>query len=212
MIKVNISTQSVSREAIPANLQGLDTYTLNNLQTELNPVPDSLTNIEYWSESPQTTVFDEYTQKLGNEILTIDVPNKVVKVSHEVVNLSVEEIASNLSNAKDSAKDKATAKRYEVETGGLTMPDTTVISTDRASQAMISGAFNNVSRNPTKILDWKAADDWVAINKSQLDAIADAVGNHVQAAFSNERAHHEAIDLLATKQEVIDYDFSTGWS
>ena len=100
MIKVNVSTQAVSREAIPANLKGLDIYTLNNLQTELNPVPDDLINIEYWNENPVATTFDAETQKLGDEILTIDVTGHVVDVSHEVVSLTAQEISDNLSAAK----------------------------------------------------------------------------------------------------------------
>ena len=100
MIKVNISTQAVSREAAPANLQGLDTYTLNNLQTELNPVPDDLIDIEYWNENPVATPFDAEAQKLGDEILTIDVPGHVVDVSHQVVALTAQEIDDNLDAAK----------------------------------------------------------------------------------------------------------------
>ena len=51
MIKVNTQTLTTSREAIPANLKGLSSHTLNNLQTELNPVPLDLLNIEYWPEN-----------------------------------------------------------------------------------------------------------------------------------------------------------------
>ena len=100
MIRVNIQTLAVSREAMPANLNGLDTYTLNNLQTELNPVPDDLINIEYWNENPVATAFNTETQKLGDEILTIDVPGHVVDVSHQVVALTQQEIDDNLDAVK----------------------------------------------------------------------------------------------------------------
>ncbi len=211
MIKINIRTQELSRESIPANLKGLSAHTLNNLQTALNPVPQNLTDIEYWRESPQATVFDEYTQRLGAEILTVDASKRVVNVTNEVVALTAQEIEATLNAVKSAAKERVTAKRYEVETSGVTLGNGIVVGTDKLSQAMVSSAFNHLGNNPTKTLDWKSVGGWVTIDKAQLDAIADAVGNHVQAAFSNEKAHHEAVDLLTTHQAIIDYDITTGW-
>jgi hypothetical protein len=38
-----------------------------------------------------------------------------------------------------------------------------------------------------------------------------SVASHVQACFSQERVHAEAINALETVEDVQAYDFTTGW-
>ena len=47
-------------------------------------------------------------------------------------------------------------------------------------------------------------------DNSLRDGIAAAIALHVQACFSAERAHHEAINA-ASDAELYDYDITTGW-
>lgn len=91
MIKVNTQTLNAIREQIPANLKGLSIDTLTNLQTELNPVPVELVNVEYWP-SVLTTQTITASQKLGDEILTAIAADKVVEVSYYAVDKTAEEI------------------------------------------------------------------------------------------------------------------------
>ena len=85
MIKVIISTLTASREPLPANLRGLSSYTLQNLQTELNPVPAEFDDIEYWPEITVTPTFDPLTQKLEGETLTVNANDKTVTATALVV-------------------------------------------------------------------------------------------------------------------------------
>lgn len=102
------------------------------------------------------------------------------------------------------------AYRYQRETGGITAGGA-VIATDRESQAMINGALSLVGLLPETVIDFKGVSGWMQIDAATVIAIAQTVGAHVQACFSAERAHSEAIAQLATAAEIEAYDFTTGW-
>lgn len=102
------------------------------------------------------------------------------------------------------------ALRYQHETAGITLNGMT-IETDRQSQALITGAWSFSQLNPAVLIDWKAESGWIQIDAATISAIAGAVATHVQACFSNERIHAEAIAALATCEAVTNYDLTTGW-
>ncbi|QIB34736.1 DUF4376 domain-containing protein [Ancylobacter pratisalsi] len=79
----------------------------------------------------------------------------------------------------------AAAKRYTVETGGITVAGN-VIATDRASQAMIAGAYNFAQANPAAVIKFKADSGFVDLDAAAVTAVANAVGAHVQASFAAE--------------------------
>lgn len=95
--------------------------------------------------------------------------------------------------------------RYELETGGIVVGGMS-IRTDRESQSMIASALQIVSRNPAAVIDWKGAAGWAQIDKAAVEAVADAVGSHVQACFSAERAKQEALNGLTTLPQLIAFD------
>ncbi len=98
------------------------------------------------------------------------------------------------------------ASRFAIETGGITVAGAPV-ATDRASQAMLSGAVLSVTRNPALMIDWKNADgSWTQIDKATVEAIADAVTAHVQACFSAERARCAALAALTDFAAVVAFD------
>lgn len=94
MIKVNIQTLECTREPLPAELRGLLEHTLQNLQTEIDPIPQGLENIEYWPEIDDTTLYDEGKHSTGAETLTPNVGAKTVSVVHDLVLRPVSEVAS----------------------------------------------------------------------------------------------------------------------
>lgn len=100
MIKINTNTLEATREPLPKALKGLTVDTLQNLQSELNPVPTEFLDIEYWPEVEQSTSYDQYTQYLGEEILTVDAPSKTVTVSHVVMEKTAEVISQELVEKK----------------------------------------------------------------------------------------------------------------
>lgn len=84
-------------------------------------------------------------------------------------------------------------------------------STDRESQALITGAALAATLDPAYTVDWKGANGWVKLNATQLLAAAQAVRAHVQACFSNERVLYERLAAAATLDELIAVDLSVGW-
>ena len=85
--------------------------------------------------------------------------------------------------------------RYEKETGGLIVGGVSV-KTDRESQAMVSGAYNYVQQNPAAKIKWKVGTkSFVDLNAATVTAIANAIGEHVQACFSKEAEVAAAVGL-----------------
>lgn len=97
----------------------------------------------------------------------------------------------------------AAENRFELETGGVTVGGDTIL-TDRASQAMISGAYNYVQANPGTTIQFKTADGFVELTAAQMTAIANAVGAHVQTCFAAEKAIAADIasGAIATTAEI----------
>ena len=137
-----------------------------------------------------------------------------------LVKLTAQEEAAHLNPARTAQKLKAivTAFRWEVETGGITLHTGVRVATGIDDQNRITSVVANAERAGMEEVDFKAAEGWAKVTLIELQAIATAVALHVQACFSAERAHHEAIDALALiadpqeRQAALDaYDESQGW-
>jgi hypothetical protein len=88
----------------------------------------------------------------------------------------------------------------------------TMIATGRDDQAMLSGAVNYLTLNPEATIDWQGADGTFAtLNKAAVEAIASAVGAHVQAHFTRrkelfeELAEVEDLNLDAFRDTITDF-------
>ena len=98
----------------------------------------------------------------------------------------------------------AASKRYAVETGGIVLNGMAVM-TDRASQSLITGAYNYVQANPETTVKFKTSGGFVELTATQMTAIANAVGAHVQAAFAAEgEINQEIIAGTITTPAEID--------
>jgi hypothetical protein len=77
-------------------------------------------------------------------------------------------------------------RRWEVETGGITINGAQIL-TDRESTAMLAGALQLLGLSPEgATVKWKAATGFISLDLPSLQAIALAVGQHVQACFARE--------------------------
>lgn len=102
----------------------------------------------------------------------------------------------------------AAARRYSVETGGITVNGAS-IDTTRESQSLITGAYAYSQANPEAAITFKAKSGWVTLSAEQVAGIATAVAAHVQAAFATEQAVDAAIDAgtITTTAEVDGADW-----
>lgn len=132
----------------------------------------------------------------------------------EVYELDPAQVAENLGAAKAGLIEAATAKRWDVMTGGISLPGGMQVGTSIDDQNRITSVVANaelVGLTDESLVDFKSNTGWVQITVGQIKAIAGAIGQFVQACYSAERQHHEAIELLVTAQELRDYDVNAGW-
>ena len=78
----------------------------------------------------------------------------------------------------------AAEKRYRVEVGGKTIMGAP-FRTDRESQGLISGAAA-LTKITGQSIKWKTPSGFIEATASQIEQVAIAVGNHVQACFAAE--------------------------
>ena len=102
------------------------------------------------------------------------------------------------------------AKRWAVETGGITLPGGAVVGTTIDDQNRITSVIANAQLAGVTSVDFKAQSGWVTLSLDHMRGIAGAIALHVQACFSAERAHHEAI-AAASDADLMAYDVNAGW-
>ncbi|GAA0238156.1 hypothetical protein GCM10009125_28770 [Castellaniella daejeonensis] len=117
-----------------------------------------------------------------------------------------------LRAAKQAA---ATAKRWEVMTGGITLQTGVRVGTSIDDQNRITSVVANAALaglQDTDEVDFKAETGWVRVTVADVKQIAGAIGQFVQACYTAERVHHDAIAALPDDRAAIEgYDVSAGW-
>ena len=102
--------------------------------------------------------------------------------------------------------------------GGVTLGNISV-TTDNLTQQRLAAA-RTVARealdnSQTYTVDWKAGNGWFTLDAATIILLADAVRAHIQACFSQEKTHYEAIKAYYdadNKSAIESYDITTGWS
>jgi hypothetical protein len=123
----------------------------------------------------------------------------------ENTNGSLEITPKSVEQVKQQKLQEIATKRYEKETGGITLGESK-ITTDRQTQATITSALLRLQRKPEELIDWKGEAGWTQLNKAAVEVIADAVGDHVQACFTAEKNAVQALEALSTFDEVIGFE------
>jgi len=108
-----------------------------------------------------------------------------------------------LEELKQTKLQEIAYERWKEETGGLTLPDGTVVKTDRESQSLLMGAALFAKEDPTYAVNWKGANGWVTLDASIILQLAAAVRQHVQACFDKEKQLTEKI-MAATSIEELE--------
>jgi len=111
-------------------------------------------------------------------------------------------------------REQATAVRWSVMTGGMELPGgirvgTTIDDQNRITSVVANAALAGLADEDE--VDFKSLGGWIKISIGQVKVIAGAIGQHVQACYTAERAHHEAIDLLDTPTDMNEYNVYAGW-
>jgi hypothetical protein len=115
-----------------------------------------------------------------------------------------------LEDARANLLQAVTDLRWQKETGGITR-DGIVVGTTIDDQNRITSVIANAQAAGVTSVDFKAQSGWVTLTLAQIQGIAAAIALHVQACFSAERAHCEAVQALVTLAALQAYDLSAGW-
>ena len=114
--------------------------------------------------------------------------------------------ALTLEEIKRQLRERASALRWQHETGGIDIGGVRVL-TGIEDQNRIASALIGAPAT----LDFKSESGWVTLTLAELQGIAAAITAHVQACFTAERIHHEAIDALDTLEAAQAYNVEAGW-
>lgn len=126
-------------------------------------------------------------------------------------------VQTDLEVLRKEVLDAATEKRKKVMAGGVDLGDGSIIGTDDTDQARVTSVVANaqfVGLTDTDTVDFKAESGWKTITVGEVKTIAGIIGRFVQACFTAERAHHNAILDLTTREELAIYKDSyllNGW-
>lgn len=132
----------------------------------------------------------------------------VIEATRVVATYTVTEIP--LEDQRATLIQAVTDKRWQVETGGIELLNGTQILTGTDDQNRITSVIANAAQAGVVSVDFKAPSGWVTLTLAEMQGVASVIALHVQACFTAERAHHEAIALLDA-QGLADYDINEGW-
>jgi len=133
----------------------------------------------------------------------VELVEGVYHARYTLASLPVDQVRADLMDA-------ATSKRWDVMTGGVTLPGGISVDTTIDDQNRITSVIANAQMAGVESMDFKAQSGWVTLSLDQVRGIAAAVALHVHACYAAERAHHVAI-AAASETELYGYDINTGW-
>lgn len=191
------------REEIPDFLNGLSPESLLDLSWT-----DPALGVQasaWWPEVDESAELLE-GKKWGAETLAIDSERKVVVVRRKQVNMTAAEKAEKDAQANAQWIQQIAEHRYRAETAGMVLGGIPVDTDDR-SKLLISGAAQRTAREPGYTLRWKTYEGFIDLSAEQVQAMADAVSDHVQACFNREAELQAAVADGSITAEMLEQ----GW-
>lgn len=108
------------------------------------------------------------------------------EVLPELTPMSAAEITAHLAPRPVDILAVIAARRFTAEVAGITVAGVPVY-TDRTTQNKLTAAAFRALRDPEYTVDWKCTNgSFITLNAEQITAIADAVGDYVQACYTRE--------------------------
>ena len=120
-------------------------------------------------------------------------------------------VARPLEVARAEVKRRATAHRWAVETGGISVANYGRVLTSIEDQNRIATAIQGCTSANIQEVDFKGADGWVSITREMLTQISVLIAEHVQLCFTRERELHEAADACTDVAMLAAINIEAGW-
>lgn len=137
----------------------------------------------------------------------IDVPGVLSELTEAEYQAALDaELLARSVKTMASWADQIAARRFQVETGGVTVAGVK-LNTERDSQSLLTGAAFAASIDPDYRIKWKAETGFVDLSAQQIIGVASAVRAFVQSCFDRES------ELLnEVKNGTIELSMlETGW-
>lgn len=113
-----------------------------------------------------------------------------------------EPIPPSLDEVKIQKKNQITSERGDAQFGGIEVNGIPV-RTDLQTQFTLEAGRNQGGRQGNLSIRWKLADGtFTTLTKPQVDAMHDAVFNHIQAVYQKESDLVDLVDAASTVEEV----------
>ena len=122
-------------------------------------------------------------------------------INNEPVTIIPEVVPPTLEDVKTAKLAELASARYTEEVGGIVVGGVT-IATDRESQSMLTGAYVSLKQGLMQSVNWKGDDGWVTATLTEIEPIAQAVGQHIQACFTKEGQLAAQVKAATTMEEV----------
>ena len=120
-------------------------------------------------------------------------------------------IIETFESVKQQKFSELSAYRYSKENAGR-MLNGVLIKTDLESKVNLNGAVSLAMLRPESSVNWKISDTvWIPLPAAQIIETGLAVSDYFEDCFNCNMTHALAINALTTIEEVLDYDFTTGW-
>ena len=116
-----------------------------------------------------------------------------------------------LEVARTEVKRRATAHRWAVETGGISVANYGRVLTSIEDQNRIATAIQGCTSANIQEVDFKGADGWVSITREMLTQISVLIAEHVQLCFTRERELHEAADACTDVSMLAAINIEADW-
>lgn len=143
----------------------------------------------------------------------------------DIVVLDFNEVIQNIQNyllrkdtklydAVEKIKGIITHKRWEIEIGGLTLPNGVKILTSIDDQNRIATSIQGMETAGLNEIDFKSYSGWVKLTLAELKQISIAVTMHVEQCFARECALHKMCDEANTAEElkrIVEEEIDKGW-
>lgn len=183
---VKVQNNTATREPIPDFLDqsGTPQALASLLDLSWTDPQLGVQNAAWWPEENTEGELGA-NKKWGAEVLTLDAERQVVKVSRKQVNMTTAEKAARDALIVEQWTAQIAARRFEVETGGVTVAGVK-LNTERDSQSLLTGAAFAASIDPDYRIKWKAETGFVDLTGEQILGIASQVRAFVQACFNRE--------------------------
>lgn len=118
-------------------------------------------------------------------------------------------VALPAETAKANLKRYVAERRWQTETGGVTLPDGTRLPTDVEARPRFGTALSGCPADGT--VSVKLDGEFHTLTHAEMTALVTAIATHVQVCFDHERDLHELIDAAETIADLEALDVTTGW-